>query len=91
MELALWLRSQPRVPGLDSAPDGWFKLFRDFCILGEGEHMKTLYTKYVTGEPGKIDRTRPNAVNLDEWLAGRARNGKPTYMPFQARFLRRVA
>ena len=39
---------------LAEAPQGWFKRFDSFLILGEAECIKTLYTIYAPAIPGQI-------------------------------------
>jgi hypothetical protein len=39
-ELDAWLKTEPRSPDLAEAPQGWFKRFGSFLILGEAECIK---------------------------------------------------
>lgn len=60
-----WLVSKPAVPDLQEAPQGWYKNFQGFSLVGEGEFIKTLYTIY---SPGQF---RKGAINLDTWTKSR--------------------
>jgi hypothetical protein len=54
--------SEPWVPDLQEAPDGWHKyLEENLLICGEGEYWKTLYTPSYPGRP------RRKSIDLDEW------------------------
>jgi hypothetical protein len=60
--IRIFFDSQPWVPDLAEAPDGWHKyLGPNLLICGEGEYWKTLYTPSHPGRP------RPKSIDLDEW------------------------
>jgi hypothetical protein len=61
LEMDAWLKSGPKAPDLEEAPEGWHKFFDSFTICGKGECIKTLFTIYAPGKP------RRNSIDLDNW------------------------
>jgi len=60
IELDGWLKTGPKAPDVEEAPEGWHKFFGSFTICGEGECIKTLFTIYAPGKP------RRNSIDLDK-------------------------
>ncbi|VVB53151.1 Uncharacterised protein [uncultured archaeon] len=65
VEAKVWTDTKSMVPDLAEAPQGWFKKFPSFTILGEGPYWKSVYTIYSQGKP------RRGAVDLDVWTSNR--------------------
>ena len=61
IELDGWLKTGPKAPDVEEAPEGWHKFFGSFTICGEGECIKTLFTIYAPGKP------RRGSIDLDRW------------------------
>jgi hypothetical protein len=56
-----WLKSNPVVPDLLEAPNGWYKRLSGIVVFGEGPFIKTVGTEYRPVRP------RPKQVDLDAW------------------------
>jgi hypothetical protein len=65
-QLDAWLKTGPHAPDLAEAPQGWFKRFGSFLILGEAECIKTLFTIYAPGNPRPIPWILTNGKSVGE-------------------------
>jgi hypothetical protein len=65
VKMGAWSHSVGYVPDLTEAPAGWFKRFPTFTLLGEGQYIKTVYTRHM--EQGGLTPHRKGIVDWDVW------------------------